>query len=69
MLRIVLLGIVVGVIVRLVSRLLSGSKLPPVGSVAPEFALLAQDGSRVTLRDYRGRWVVLYFYPKDHTPG
>jgi thioredoxin-dependent peroxiredoxin len=69
MLRTVLLGIVVLVIVLFVPRLLSRSKAPPVGSAAPEFTLLSQDGSKVSLKDYRGKWVVLYFYPKDQTPG
>lgn len=36
---------------------------------APEFNLLDQDGKSVKLSDYKGRWVVLYFYPKDDTPG
>jgi peroxiredoxin Q/BCP len=42
---------------------------PQVGQTAPDFSLLSQDGSRVSLRDFRGKWVVLYFYPKDNTPG
>jgi thioredoxin-dependent peroxiredoxin len=37
------------------------------GQPAPEFALPSQDGSRLNLRDLRGSWVVLYFYPKDNT--
>ncbi len=69
MLRIVLLCIVVLVMVLFVPRLLPRSKAPPLGSVAPEFALLSQDGSKVSLEGYRGKWVVLYFYPKDQTPG
>ncbi len=36
---------------------------------APEFELLDQDGKMVKLSDYKGKWVVLYFYPKDDTPG
>lgn len=36
---------------------------------APDFALQDQDGVTRTLADYAGRWVVLYFYPKDDTPG
>ena len=36
---------------------------------APEFALKDQDGSTVSLSDYAGKKVVLYFYPKDNTPG
>lgn len=39
------------------------------GSKAPEFRLPADDGSQVSLADFRGRKVVLYFYPKDDTPG
>jgi peroxiredoxin Q/BCP len=31
--------------------------------------LEAQEGGRITLNDYRGSWLVLYFYPKDNTPG
>jgi peroxiredoxin Q/BCP len=39
------------------------------GSVAPDFSLADQQGNIVRLSDFRGRWVVLYFYPKDMTPG
>ena len=39
------------------------------GEKAPEFTLQAENGSEVSLSDYRGRKVVLYFYPKDGTPG
>lgn len=40
-----------------------------VGSPAPEFELPDQDGRLHSLEDYRDQWVVLYFYPKDQTPG
>ena len=40
-----------------------------VGRYAPEFCLPNQDGEDVCLRDLRGKWVILYFYPKDNTPG
>ena len=40
-----------------------------VGDIAPDFALKADDGSQVRLSSLRGRKVVLYFYPKDMTPG
>jgi peroxiredoxin Q/BCP len=40
-----------------------------VGKKAPEFTLIDQDDSKVRLRDYKDRWVVLYFYPRDDTPG
>ena len=39
------------------------------GVVAPDFSLPADDGSQVTLKELRGKKVVLYFYPKDDTPG
>ncbi|HKU24594.1 MAG TPA: peroxiredoxin [Candidatus Sulfotelmatobacter sp.] len=69
MLRIVLIVLVVVVGIFLVPRLLSRSKLPAVGSEAPQFTLPSQEGTRISLIDYRGKWVVLYFYPKDQTPG
>ncbi|GAB6933815.1 hypothetical protein JCM14719A_21690 [Calditerricola satsumensis] len=40
-----------------------------VGQPAPDFTLPATGGRTVSLSDYRGRNVVLYFYPKDLTPG
>jgi len=39
------------------------------GEEAPDFTLHADDGKKGSLKDYRGRKVVLYFYPKDGTPG
>ncbi len=42
---------------------------PVVGSPAPEFELPDQTGQLHSLEDYREQWVVLYFYPKDETPG
>ena len=42
---------------------------PAVGSPAPEFELPDQTGQLHSLEDYRDQWVVLYFYPKDETPG
>ena len=46
-----------------------GVALVVEGSKAPEFDLEADDGRRVKLKDFAGRKVVLYFYPKDDTPG
>ncbi|MDD2651442.1 MAG: thioredoxin-dependent thiol peroxidase [Sulfurimonas sp.] len=40
-----------------------------LGSAAPEFCLPNQDDVEICLRDLRGKWIVLYFYPKDNTPG
>ena len=44
-------------------------KQPAVGAAAPDFSLTSGDGSQVSLKDYKGKWVVLYFYPKDFTGG
>jgi peroxiredoxin Q/BCP len=43
--------------------------MPTVGQVAPGFTLPSQDGSQISLDSFRGKWVVLYFYPKDMTKG
>ncbi|MFA6136794.1 MAG: thioredoxin-dependent thiol peroxidase [Sulfurimonas sp.] len=40
-----------------------------IGSQAPEFCLPNQDDIEICLRDLMGKWIVLYFYPKDSTPG
>ena len=39
------------------------------GQAAPDFSLVDQSGKTHTLSDYKGKWVILYFYPKDDTPG
>jgi peroxiredoxin Q/BCP len=43
--------------------------MPAEGQKAPTFTLPSQDGSPISLDQYRGKWVVLYFYPKDMTTG
>jgi peroxiredoxin Q/BCP len=43
--------------------------MPKEGDAAPDFSLPADDGRTYSLRDLRGKKVVLYFYPKDDTPG
>ena len=45
------------------------SQIPEVGDKAPDFALSNQDGESVRLSDSSGKWMVVYFYPKDDTPG
>jgi thioredoxin-dependent peroxiredoxin len=40
-----------------------------IGQLAPDFCLPDQDGNKTCLEDFRGKWVVLYFYPRDNTPG
>jgi len=49
--------------------LATAGELPQVGQKAPPVTLPSQDGSTVSLSDFHGKWVVLYFYPKDNTPG
>lgn len=43
--------------------------LPKIGNLAPNFTLLSQDEKEISLKDFRGKYVVLYFYPKAMTPG
>jgi len=66
---IVLLVFVGLVVVGVASRKVFAGSTPAVGSTAPEFTLTSQEGTQVSLKDYRGKWVVLYFYPKDFTSG
>ncbi|HKP04788.1 MAG TPA: peroxiredoxin [Chthoniobacterales bacterium] len=42
---------------------------PKAGDMAPAFSLPSGDGTTISLKDYKGKWVVLYFYPKDFTSG
>jgi len=49
--------------------MLRAAAAPKAGSEAPDFSLPAQDGTMVSLKGLRGKWVVLYFYPKDFTSG
>jgi peroxiredoxin Q/BCP len=53
----------------LIPSFVAASGSPEVGQPAPDFNLKNQDGKEVSLKDYRGKWVVLYFYPKDFTQG
>jgi len=45
------------------------NELPAVGAAAPGFNLTTNEGKQVSLNDFKGKWVVLYFYPKDFTQG
>jgi peroxiredoxin Q/BCP len=47
----------------------AGDKAPAVGTAAPDFTLNSQESRPVSLHDFKGKWVVLYFYPKDFTSG
>ncbi len=59
--------LVIGVAV--VRAMRTGERAPSSGTPAPDFTLNSQDGKPLSLRDLRGKWVVLYFYPKDFTSG
>jgi peroxiredoxin Q/BCP len=45
------------------------SIIPQIGQPAPDFSLADQNGNPITLGDFTTQWLVLYFYPKDNTPG
>jgi peroxiredoxin Q/BCP len=47
----------------------AASSAPGVGAAAPDFTLNSQESKSVSLHDFKGKWVVLYFYPKDFTTG
>src|ERR1700744_1472583 len=61
---VVLLAVGIGV-----RAMRAGDKPPAVGTPAPDFTLNSQEGKPVSLHDFKGKWVVLYFYPKDFTSG
>ena len=51
------------------NRVSAVNELPAVGAAAPSFNLTSNEGKQVSLNDFKGKWVVLYFYPKDFTQG
>ena len=62
--------VVVGGLIGAKARAFAASDAPvAVGSVAPAFTLPSQTDANVSLKDYKGKYVVLYFYPKDQTSG
>jgi peroxiredoxin Q/BCP len=63
------LSTIVGLITLAFIQAAETQKQPAAGAPAPDFSLTTGDGSQVSLKDYRGKWVVLYFYPKDFTSG
>jgi peroxiredoxin Q/BCP len=65
----ILVLLVLLVVLTVVKVTVFAASAPAVGSMAPEFSLTSQEGKPVSLNDYRGKWVVLYFYPKDFTSG
>jgi len=63
------LAIVAAAVCMLPKHVLAAGDLAAVGSTAPNFTLPNQENQPVSLADYKGKWVVLYFYPKDQTSG
>ena len=61
--------ILIAAVALIAPRLTRADAVPAVGSTAPDFTLNSQEGKPITLSQYRGKWVVLYFYPKDMTSG
>ncbi len=61
--------VVVAGLALLAKNLRAGDKAPAIGTEAPDFTLNSQEGKPISLHDFRGKWVVLYFYPKDMTTG
>ena len=62
-------SIAVPLAIAMLAPSLRAADMPTEGSTAPDFTLSSQEGKQVSLKDFRGQWVVLYFYPKDMTPG
>jgi thioredoxin-dependent peroxiredoxin len=68
--KILLLVVVVAVAAAAIaSRAFAADDMPQAGQPAPTFTLPSQDGSKISLDSFHGKWVVLYFYPKDMTQG
>jgi len=67
--KILALFILIVAIAFVAPRLLRAASVPAVGTAAPDFTLKSQEGTPISLAQYRGKWVVLYFYPKDMTTG
>jgi peroxiredoxin Q/BCP len=63
-----ILGLAVAVAL-LVVVAVPAAETPVAGTKAPDFTLKSQEGKSVSLHDFKGKWVVLYFYPKDMTVG
>ena len=64
-----LLSVIVGFAIVALMQGAETQTQPAAGTAAPEFSLSTSDGSQVSLKDFKGKWVVLYFYPKDMTSG
>ena len=67
--KILLLILAIVALVFLISKQSEAANTPKSGDTAPDFRLVDQNGTIRSLSDFSGQWVVLYFYPKDDTPG
>src|SRR6202046_3228180 len=67
--KLVLLLILIAASALIAPRLMRADAVPAVGTTAPNFTLTSQEGKPISLDQFRGKWVVLYFYPKDMTTG
>ena len=67
--KILLLLIAIIALIFLISHQSQAAEIPKLGDKAPDFSLPDQNGQIKKLSDFSGQWVVLYFYPKDDTPG
>jgi thioredoxin-dependent peroxiredoxin len=57
------------ILLTLVTFISAANPAPAAGTMAPDFTLTTNEGKPASLKDFRGSWVVLYFYPKDFTSG
>jgi len=64
-----LLSVILAVCAIAIAPVRAAVDIPAVGTAAPGFKLTNNEGKQTSLKDYRGQWVVLYFYPKDFTSG
>jgi thioredoxin-dependent peroxiredoxin len=67
--KVILLLVLIAAAALIAPRLMHADAAPAVGANAPDFTLNSQEGKPISLSQYRGKWVVLYFYPKDMTTG
>jgi len=64
-----LLSTILGIVILPFVNAAETQRQPEAGQSAPDFSLTTSDGSQVSLKNFRGKWIVLYFYPKDFTSG
>jgi thioredoxin-dependent peroxiredoxin len=65
----IVLGLLGALVLLLANQMARAGEVPKAGQTAPDFNLPDQNGQMHALKEYSGKWLVLYFYPKDDTPG